>query len=206
MSEQTIERREIDKQEPSLIHDFELERLTWSDREPHKEGEISRDAEKIIRYNGQQFTLRAWNFMDVSHATNKQQEVFQFKIEGQEDETVSGFLSLQEGMHEFEQEVAIYIQRNRPEYKMITSPLPAGIGLALFENMLRYIQYIADTRGKICTDTVERDPRGGITNERWDQMFVPILEKHGYARGLPTKRKGSTSPLATWVKVYRPRV
>jgi len=77
--------------------------------------------------------------------------------------------------------------------------VPNGTGIILYEKMLQCLTNLANKRNIIIKHAVKRYPeisKTPMTNERWDEIFVPILKSHGYT---PV----SDSP-GDWVKEYQP--
>lgn len=77
-------------------------------------------------------------------------------------------------------------------------PIPAGAGMVLYEKMLDFIQHLADTRGVVYRHLCERMPTYSstpISIERWNELFLPILEKREY--------QGSVKD-GEWRKTYYP--
>jgi len=78
-----------------------------------------------------------------------------------------------------------------------------GLGRSLWEVGLRQIQQIADERGVAIIHTVLKHPRIDLTGEKWDEIFLPILKKHGYTKiNTPGYDKGSEPK--RWRKKYDP--
>lgn len=69
-----------------------------------------------------------------------------------------------------------------------------GIGRALWELSLKIIQRYADALKSQVVHTVQRDPIMGLDDEKWEELFLPLLRKYGYKR----------SGVDTWEKTYLP--
>lgn len=77
------------------------------------------------------------------------------------------------------------------------SRLPKGIGRLVYEKILELIQERANIGSKIILHDIERVltvSQTPLTEDRWNELFVPILLEHGYTRLSDDH----------WKKLYKP--
>ena len=74
----------------------------------------------------------------------------------------------------------------------------SGLGIAMWENAPEIIQKVSNKLNLAIRHLVRKQPRRGLPLTKWDKLFLPILEKHGYL----------AQPLGhleeNWVKWYKP--
>lgn len=57
-----------------------------------------------------------------------------------------------------------------------------GAGRALWEFAPKVMQKYANTLNKEVRHLVIKDPDPSLSPEKWDKLFIPLLEKHGYKK------------------------
>lgn len=195
--------RTVQREQRGGHHNFGLRDLVWSETQPKNNKRFLRQASKAVHYRGQSFDIHALNRYEVGPATNKPLDLFEFKIEKEGEDAVIGVLTLDRLEGRLQREAETLITRIRLA-KEPNRERTSGLGRALYNNILDYIQYLADSRNETITHTISRDPQG-ISIEQWNAMFRPILKEHGYLPGIPIDVQEGRSPIATWVKTYHPR-
>jgi len=88
--------------------------------------------------------------------------------------------------------VTTNIKRNDPQ-----TELPKGLGLRFYQTLLLFIQDIANKRNVSLKHLVSRHvlfSKTPLSNQRWDELFLPILQSEGYVE----MREGK------WEKQYQP--
>ena len=69
-----------------------------------------------------------------------------------------------------------------------------GLGVSIWKISLKFIQNVANTLDFPVKHKVRRAPSNGLTDEKWDKIFLPILMQYNY------QKKGED----LWEKVYTP--
>jgi hypothetical protein len=57
-----------------------------------------------------------------------------------------------------------------------------GLGRTLWEISLKLIQKLVDESGIHITHEVYKEPSHDLSVSKWDELFLPLLEKHGYKK------------------------
>ncbi len=71
-----------------------------------------------------------------------------------------------------------------------------GLGRVLWEMSLNLIQRFADKLGVPVNHKVSKMPRHGLTDKKWNELFLPLLQQHGYEQDYPNP--------SLWWKTYSP--
>jgi hypothetical protein len=73
---------------------------------------------------------------------------------------------------------------------------PKGLGMSLWEMGLKLIQKYSDKMQVSFKDKVIKEPSMGLSPEKWDELFLPLLEKYSYVQ----------TNFRTWEKIYLPKI
>lgn len=55
-----------------------------------------------------------------------------------------------------------------------------GIGRVIWKKMIEHLEHLCETQGAEITHRVLKGPEDGLSDEKWDELFVPLLEENGY--------------------------
>ena len=72
-----------------------------------------------------------------------------------------------------------------------------GLGLTLWEISRRFVENFANKWNISVKHEVNKRPGSGLSSQKWDELFLPILEKYGYI-------KKEASGVDFWEKNYLP--
>ena len=81
-----------------------------------------------------------------------------------------------------------------------------GIGRTLWEVGLKYIQKIANEYGLTITHYITKYPHEGLSPAKWDELFVPLLNKHGYSKKTFSNPNLNRLVPNSYEKIYTPQV
>ena len=84
-------------------------------------------------------------------------------------------------------EIVLKVRENYPDETLIAETSVSnndqklvGLGRAIWEMALQLIQKIADRSNTSITHIVERASAFWLSEDKWDKLFLPLLEKYGY--------------------------
>lgn len=155
------------------------------------EEEKSIESEGTVKFSfsNQELPLRATKTEVVDNESNITQEIYEFFITFENAE-INASLSIYHNLAPPTVEVTII--KNDNEQK-----LPKGLGIHLYKILINWIQHLVNQKKQDLLHSVTRATsisETPMSEEKWDRLFLPILEASGYSK----------DPDGEYSKQYRP--
>ncbi|MFA6475313.1 MAG: hypothetical protein WCV88_03900 [Patescibacteria group bacterium] len=197
--------------EPNLVHEktetaveldeVDLVHLPWGEAQMASAGKSKvYQIAQTIHYHGEDILLRA-KCIETSD-TKLTMQHFAFTL-GDTKETINGTITIN---YDYALDpsgnghVKTSIRRNKE--KDTPPHLPPGVGITLYEQMLKTLQQLANDKSMplqhYVTRFTEYRPDNPLTINQWNEKFIPVLQKFGYEPRHPEFDDGK------YKKTYQP--